>query len=57
MGYPVSALGRYERELYEFFDGRHPDLLARLRDERNISDDLEAKLVAAMKDFGKIFKP
>jgi F-type H+-transporting ATPase subunit alpha len=56
MQYPVAVLGRYERELYEFFDGRHPDLLARIRDERTISDDLEAKLVTALKDFGKIFK-
>ncbi len=51
-----SALVRFEQELFEFFDARHPELLARIRDEKKIVEDLEKAIVAAIKDFMGIFK-
>ena len=53
--YPVSALKRYETELYAFFDTRQADLMAELRDKKAIDDDLKAKLVAALEQFKKEF--
>lgn len=53
--YPVSALRRYENELYAFFDNRQSDLLAELREKKAIDDELKAKLVSALEQFKKEF--
>ncbi len=53
--YPVAALKRYEAELYAFFDNRHAELLAELRDKKAIDDDLKARIVAALEQFKKEF--
>jgi F-type H+-transporting ATPase subunit alpha len=53
--YPVSALKRYETELYSFFDTRKADALSELRDKKAIDDDLKGKLTAALDEFKKEF--
>ncbi len=53
--YPVSALKRYETELYSFFDSRKGDILAELRDKKSIDDDLKAKIVGALDELKKEF--
>ena len=53
--YAVSALKRYEVEMYAFFDNRQADVLAELRDKQAIGDDLKAKLVSALDQFKKEF--
>jgi F-type H+/Na+-transporting ATPase subunit alpha len=54
---PVAALQRYERELHAFLDAKHADLLKLLREKKELTDDVKAKLDAALADFGKLFKP
>ncbi len=56
MEYPVSAMGRFEAELFEFMDSKHPDILAEIRDKMDISDDLRKRLVAAIQEFKGFFK-
>jgi F-type H+-transporting ATPase subunit alpha len=56
MDIPVSAVGRFETEMYEFFDSRHPELLAEVREKRDISAELRPKLVAAVNEFKGFFK-
>lgn len=53
--YPVSALKRYETELYTFFDNRKAELLTELRDKKAIDDDLKGKIVSALEQFKKEF--
>ncbi len=53
--YPVSALKRYETEMYAFFDNRQAEVLTELRDKKAIDDGLKAKLVSAMDQFKKEF--
>ena len=53
--YPVSSLGKYERELYAFLDGRQEALLSALRDKKAIDDDIKAKITAALDEFKKEF--
>jgi F-type H+-transporting ATPase subunit alpha len=52
---PVSALQKYERELYTFLDAKHAQVMSELRDKKELTDDLKAKLDGALKDFAKIF--
>ncbi|HEX2770519.1 MAG TPA: F0F1 ATP synthase subunit alpha [Geobacteraceae bacterium] len=53
--YPVSALRKYETELYGFLDGRQEALLSALRDKKAIDDDIKAKITAALDAFKKEF--
>jgi F-type H+/Na+-transporting ATPase subunit alpha len=53
--YPVSALRKYETDLYAFLDGRQEALLSALRDKKAIDDDIKAKISAALDEFKKEF--
>jgi F-type H+-transporting ATPase subunit alpha len=53
---PVAALQRYERELYAFIEAKHGAALTLLRDKKELTDDVKAKVDAALTDFGKLFK-
>jgi F-type H+-transporting ATPase subunit alpha len=52
---PVTVLQRYERELTSFLEAKHPQVLPAIREKKEISDDVKAKLDAALQDFGKVF--
>jgi F-type H+-transporting ATPase subunit alpha len=48
---PVSALKRYEAELYRFLDNRHPTLLKAVAEKKQLADDLKATLNTALDQF------
>jgi F-type H+-transporting ATPase subunit alpha len=52
---PVSALKRYETEMYGFFDNRQAELLSELRDKKAIDGDLKQRILAALEQFKKEF--
>ena len=56
MDIPVAAVSRFEKELFEFFDSRHKELLDEIREKKDISPELRARLVAAVKEFKSFFK-
>jgi F-type H+-transporting ATPase subunit alpha len=53
--YPVSALSRYETELYTFFDIRKADILGEIREKKAIDDQLRGKIISALDEFKKEF--
>jgi F-type H+-transporting ATPase subunit alpha len=53
--YPVSALTRYETELYTFFDIRKADILSEIREKKAIDDELRGKIISALDEFKKEF--
>ena len=53
--YPVSALKKYEEELYTFFDTRHPELIKELREKKAIDDTIKPKINKALEDFKGLF--
>jgi F-type H+-transporting ATPase subunit alpha len=52
---PVAAIQRYERELYAFLDARHPEVLTELRERKELTDAIRAKLDAALGAFREVF--
>ena len=48
---PVSGLGSYEAELYRFLDVSHSGLLTRIKEKKQLDDQLTADLSAALRDF------
>jgi F-type H+-transporting ATPase subunit alpha len=52
---PVEKLRQYEDDLYRVLDTRYAALLASIRQEKALSDDIKKTLNAALDDFGKQF--
>jgi len=53
---PVARIGAYEKALYAYFDREKSDILALLRERKQIDSSLEEAINAAMKEFGSRFK-
>ena len=53
---PVTALKKYEQELYSFVEGRHPDIFADILKKRELDGDLRTKLTKALEEFKGVFK-
>jgi F-type H+-transporting ATPase subunit alpha len=56
-GYAVEVLGRYEEELLAYLERDHAKLLTDLAQKRELTDELDKSLRAALKKFGKMFVP
>ncbi|MFM8411082.1 MAG: F0F1 ATP synthase subunit alpha, partial [Alphaproteobacteria bacterium] len=52
---PVEQVGRFERELFSFVEGKHPQLLADIKAKRELTDDLKKQAAAVLDDFKKAF--
>jgi len=52
---PVEKLRQYEDDLYRVLDTRYGALLASIREEKTLSDDIKKNLNATLDDFGKQF--
>jgi F-type H+-transporting ATPase subunit alpha len=54
---PINAVGRYEREMYTFFETDHADILETIRDKGAINDALSHQMTDALTAFDKTFEP
>ena len=55
--WPVEAVPDYERQMLEFMESKHSDLLDEIKDKADISDELEGKIKAALDEFKSIYQP
>jgi F-type H+-transporting ATPase subunit alpha len=53
---PLTALKKYEQELYSFTESKHPDILADILKKRELDNDLRSKMSKALEEFKGIFK-
>lgn len=54
--YPVEAVQRYERELFEFVETKYKDIFETLKGKWVIDDELDKRIQAALKDFDTVFQ-
>jgi F-type H+-transporting ATPase subunit alpha len=54
---PLTALKKYEQELYSFIESRHADIFADILKKRELDADLRAKMTGALEEFKRVFKP
>ena len=54
---PLTALKKYEQELYSFVESRHPDVFAEVLKKRELDGDLRAKMTKTLEEFKGVFKP
>ncbi len=52
----IAQVRPFEAGLYAFFDARHADLLNEIKEQRQISDDLRKRLIAAIDEYQKSFQ-
>ena len=50
-----ADIAAYERDLHQFIDNRHRDLLERLTQQKKLDDELKAEVEAALKAFSEQF--
>lgn len=53
--YPVSALQRYEQELYKFIEDKHPDILAEIEKKKQLDEALDKKIQKILEGFKQVF--
>src|SRR3989441_13085742 len=53
----VNDVPRYMKELVEFVETRHPEVLKLLREKRDLTDDVRAALDRALEEFKDVFRP
>jgi len=55
-GIEVGSLARYETELAAFMKDKHGSVLSEIREKKQITDEIKAKLSAALEEFKGVFK-
>jgi F-type H+-transporting ATPase subunit alpha len=55
-GVPVADVRRFERELLDFMESSHPEILEHIRDKGTLPDDVEAQLREAVTEFSRRFR-
>ena len=53
---PVADILRFEKEFFEFLDTKYPEIPESIAKEKQISDETEAALQKALKEFKESFK-
>src|SRR5713101_6241374 len=53
----VSEVPRHMKELVEFIETRHPEVLKLLREKKDLTDDVRAALDRALEEFRDVFRP
>ena len=52
---PVSRIKEYEKQLYEYFDSEHPDMLKSIAEKKKIDAQLDEDIHKALDEFNRIF--
>ncbi|MFP3998209.1 MAG: F0F1 ATP synthase subunit alpha [Desulfobacterales bacterium] len=53
---PTNQLAKYEAGLYQFIETRYPEILSDIAEKREVSDELDQKMMQAFKEFTDEFK-
>jgi F-type H+-transporting ATPase subunit alpha len=53
---PVNHVRKFEKEMHEYLELKHPDIYESIRTEKDLSQATIAKLKAAVEEFIKVFK-
>jgi F-type H+-transporting ATPase subunit alpha len=54
--YPLESVKEYESQMLDFMEGKHKDLLAEIKEKKEISDELGKKLSQALEGFKEEFQ-
>jgi len=52
---PVSAIGKFESELYPYMEAKCPEIFEQIREKKTLESDIEEKLTNVLNDFKATF--
>ncbi|RLA97677.1 MAG: F0F1 ATP synthase subunit alpha [Deltaproteobacteria bacterium] len=55
--FPVSALQKYETQLYQFIEDRYPEIFREIEEKKELDDALRSKIDRALEEFKEVFTP
>jgi len=55
--WPESSISDYEKQMLEFMDSKHPEVLRDIKETGDISEDTDGKLRKALDEFADMFQP
>jgi len=55
--YPAQAVSDYEKQMIDFLESKHPEILKELNEKNDISKELEQQMKSALDAFRGIFQP
>ncbi|MFH1434361.1 MAG: F0F1 ATP synthase subunit alpha [Pseudomonadota bacterium] len=53
---PVSELAKYEKELYDYAESKHPEVLSTIREKKQLDNEFKKKLNTVIKEFTERFE-
>ncbi len=54
--WPVEAVSEFERQMLEFMENRHPEILKEIKETKDISDEMDKKIREALEEFRGVFQ-
>jgi len=55
--YPVDVLPSYEQQLYSFMESKYSDVLADIKERKEFTPELDARMKALLEEFDTVFQP
>ena len=55
--YPIDVLASYEQQLYSFMESKYADLLADIKEKKEFTPEIDAKMKAILEEFDAVFQP
>jgi len=55
--YPISSVLEYEKQMFEFVESKYPEILSEIKEKKDISPELDAKMKEALNEFATVFTP
>jgi F-type H+-transporting ATPase subunit alpha len=52
---PAETMQRYESELFDYVESKHPQALAALREKRELTNEIKTQLNAVLEEFKSRF--
>src|SRR4030042_386822 len=55
--YPIDVLASYEQQLYSFMESKYADVLAAIKEQKEFTSEIDAKMKALLEEFDTVFQP
>jgi F-type H+-transporting ATPase subunit alpha len=55
--YSIDVLGSYEQQLYSFMESKYSDLLADIKEKKEFTPEIDARMKAVLEEFDSVFQP
>ncbi|MEJ5300696.1 MAG: F0F1 ATP synthase subunit alpha [Thermodesulforhabdaceae bacterium] len=53
---PVEKVTEYEKQMHEFMETKHPEILREIKEKKELTPDLDEKIKKALEEFAQIFQ-